>query len=228
MRVLVVEDSTSLQRVLTTALRRSGYVVDVAGDGEEGLWLAESNPYDVIVLDLMLPKRDGMSVLAAIRQRGKQSHVLVLTARDAIEDRVKGLRGGADDYLVKPFDLEELLARVHSLCRRAYDSKATTITVGELSIDTLSRAVRVGQQPRDLTAREYALLEYLARRRGAIVSRSEIEEHIYDGSGDRMSNVVDSAICALRKKLGSRGPLIHTRRRMGYVLDEVAPAAAES
>jgi DNA-binding response OmpR family regulator len=225
MRVLVVEDSIRLQRSLGTALRKSGYAVDLAGDGEEGQWLAESHDYDVIVLDVMLPKRDGLAVLAELRRQGKTTHVLLLTARETVADRVRGLRAGADDYLVKPFALEELLARVHALCRRAYGTKDSHIRLGDLEIDTLGRRARRGGEAIELTAREYLLLEYLARRRGQVVSRTEVEEHIYDGQVDPMSNVVDSAICNLRKKLavGSETPLIHTRRGLGYVLED-APA----
>jgi DNA-binding response OmpR family regulator len=227
MRVLVVEDSLRLQRSLGTALRKSGYAVDLAGDGEEGLWLAESNDYDVIVLDIMLPKRDGMAVLGELRRQGKTTHVLLLTAKDTVLDRVRGLQAGADDYLVKPFALEELLARVQALCRRTYGSKQALLTIGDLEIDTLARLARRGGHIIELPAREYLLLEYLARRRGQVVARADIEEHIYDGQVDPMSNVVDSAICNLRKMLAAAGaaPLIHTRRGLGYVLDD-APADA--
>ncbi len=226
MRVLVVEDSSRLQRTLGAALRKSGYVVDVAGDGTEGLWLAESHPYDVIVLDVMLPGRDGLSVLAELRRQRKQVHVLLLTARDTIADRVQGLQAGADDYLVKPFALDELLARVQALCRRAYGTKQPRLKIADLEVDPQARRVQRGGRAVELTAREYLLLEYLARRQGEVVSRSEIEEHIYDGQVDPMSNVVDSAVCGLRKKLGP-SPLIHTRRGLGYVLEE-APALAPS
>jgi len=221
MRILVVEDSPRLQRTLGTALRRSGYAVDVAGDGEEGLWLAESNDYDAIVLDVMLPKRDGFEVLRALRARGRATHVLMLTARDTVPDRVAGLAAGADDYLVKPFALEELLARVQALCRRAYGTKQPRLVVGDLEIDPAARTIRRAGQGIELNAREYQLLEYLARRAGEVVSRTEIEAHIYDGQVDPMSNVVDSAICLLRKKLAvvpDAPPLIHTRRGHGYVL----------
>ncbi len=223
MRILIVEDSERLQRSLATALRHSGYVVDVAGDGEEGLWRARTHPYDLIVLDIMLPKRDGLSLLAALRAEGNSVHVLLLTARDTVADRVHGLRSGADDYLVKPFALDELLARVEALVRRAYGTKSTTLQVGDLEIDTQARTVRRGGQTVDLTAREYLLLEYLVRRRGEVVTRTQIEAHLYDGSADLMSNVVDSAVCSLRKKLGAYGsaPLVHTRRGLGYVLEAV-------
>lgn len=228
MRILLVEDSARLQRSVGTALRKTGYAVDLAGDGEEGLWLAGSHDYDVIILDIMLPKRDGLSMLAELRRRGQAVHVLLLTARDTVLDRVQGLQAGADDYLVKPFALEELLARVQALGRRAYGTKQPRFKVGNLEIDTLGRSARRAGQPVDLTAREYLLLEYLALRRGQVVSRAEIEAHIYDEQVDPMSNVVDSAVCSLRKKLGVAGEpaLIHTRRGLGYVLHDPFPAAS--
>jgi DNA-binding response OmpR family regulator len=220
MRLLLVEDSPRLQRSVATALRRSGYAVDLAGDGEEALWLAESNRYDLVLLDRMLPKLDGLEVLRRLRAAGRDTHVLLLTARDSVADRVEGLGAGADDYLVKPFALEELLARVQALCRRAYGTKSPVLAVADLEIDTLARTARRAGQPVELTSREYQLLEYLARRAGQVVSRSEIEEHIYDGQVDPMSNVVDSAICVVRKKIAAANdtPLIHTRRGQGYVL----------
>ena len=220
MRLLLVEDSPRLQLSVATALRRSGYAVDTAGDGEEGLWLAESHSYDLLVLDLMLPKLDGLEVLRRLRAGGRDTHVLLLTARDTVADRVVGLETGADDYLVKPFALEELLARVQALCRRSYGSKTSVLTVLDLEINTLARTVRRAGRLVDLTSREYLLLEYLARRVGQVVSRTEIEAHIYDARVDPMSNVVDSAICAVRKKIGlpHEPPLIHTRRGLGYVL----------
>ncbi len=224
MRLLLVEDSARLQRSLATALRRSGYAVDIAADGEEGLWLAESNDYDAIVLDVMLPKRDGLDVLRTLRARGKSTHILLLTARDAVSDRVAGLAAGADDYLIKPFALEELLARVQALCRRAYGSKQPQLLIADLTIDPAARRASRSGHAIELTAREYQLLEYLARRRGEVVSRSEIEAHIYDGQVDPMSNVVDSAICSLRKKIAvesGRAALIHTRRGLGYVLEDI-------
>lgn len=227
MRVLVVEDSLRLQASLSTALKRSGYAVDSATDGEEGLWRAKSDDYDAMVLDLMLPKRDGLSVLTELRRIGRNVHVLVLTARDTVEDRVRGLQAGADDYLVKPFALEEFLARVQALCRRTYGGKQTLLAVGDLEIDSIARTVRRAGTKLDLTAREYQLLEYLAQRRGHVVTRGEIEAHIYDAKIDPMSNVVDSAVCVLRRKLavGDAPPLIHTRRGFGYVLDTL-PARA--
>lgn len=228
MRILVVEDSARLQRTLGAALRKSGYAVDLAGDGDEGLWLAQENDYDVIVLDIMLPKRDGLEILAALRKQKRATHVLLLTARDTVANRVQGLRAGADDYLVKPFALDELLARVQALCRRTYGNKVSRLEIGDLAVDTLAR--RVWRQGRavELPAREYLLLEYLAQRQGQVVSRADIEAHIYDDQADPMSNVVDSAICSLRKKLGStkEAPLIHTRRGLGYVLEAAGETAA--
>jgi DNA-binding response OmpR family regulator len=221
MRLLVVEDSVRLQKTLGTVLRRSGYAVDQSEDGEHGLWLATSHDYDLIVLDIMLPKLDGLTLLARLRAAGHKVHVLLLTAKDSVSDRVNGLRAGGDDYLVKPFALEELLARVEALCRRAYGQKHPALEIGDLALDTSSRVVRRAGRPVELTAREYLLLEYLARRRGEVVSRTEIENHIYDGQVDPVSNVIDSTICGLRKKIapGGEAPLIHTRRGMGYVLE---------
>jgi DNA-binding response OmpR family regulator len=220
MKVLLVEDSARLQMSVGRALRKAGYAVDAASDGEEGLWQAESNDYDVIVLDIMLPKLDGLSLLQRLRQKGKETHVLLLTARDTVEDRVLGLQRGADDYLVKPFALEELLARVEALCRRAYGSKQTRLVIADLEIDTVAKEVFRAGHPVKLKPREYLLLEYLARRSGQVVARDEIEAHIYDDSVDPMSNVVESAVCSLRKKIGAPNPapLIHTRHGLGYVL----------
>ena len=222
MRVLVVEDSERLRRSVCTALRAGGYAVDGASGGEEGAWmLGDSAPYDVVVLDIMLPGVDGLSILGRLRSRGDSTHVLLLTARDTVEDRVKGLRAGADDYLVKPFAMEELLARVGALTRRAYGQKSPVLRVGRVEIDTLARSVLVGDEPVTLAPREYALLEYLARRQGQLVTRTEIEAHIYDYDAEPMSNVVDRAVCALRRKIDRDGEpsMIHTRRGMGYVLE---------
>lgn len=221
MRVLVVEDSPRLRQSVVTWLKRSGFAVDAAADGEEGLWLAESNTYDAIVLDVMLPKLDGFTLLTRLRHAGRDTHVLLLTARDTVADRVRGLGLGADDYLIKPFALEELLARVQALCRRTYGAKQPRLTIGDLELDTVARQVWRAGQPLTLLPREYALLEYLARRRGHVVTRTEIEAHLYGGETEPFSNAVDSAICTLRQKLAAAGPapLIHTRRGLGYVLD---------
>ena len=220
MRILVVEDSTRLRQTVSTWLRRNGFAVDAAADGEEGLWLAETNEYDAIVLDIMLPKLDGLALLQKLRKQGRQTHVLLLTAKDTVPDRVRGLELGADDYLVKPFALEELLARVQALCRRAYGSKDSRLILADLVIDTTARKVTRAGKAIALQPREYALLEYLARRQGHIVTRTEIEEHIYGGAVEPASNAVDSAICSLRQKISDANstPLIHTRRGLGYEL----------
>ena len=222
MRILLVEDSQRLQNSVGKALRRSGYAVDKSGDGENGLWLAESNDYDAIILDIMLPKLDGLAMLRRLRQKGRQTPILLLTAKDRVEDRVTGLQTGADDYLIKPFALQELLARVQALCRRQYGNKTNCVVVADLEIDMAARVAMRAGQPLDLTSREYMLLEYLALRHGQIVTRDEIETHIYSESADVMSNAVDSAICSLRKKLEPAGspPLIHTKRGLGYTLKE--------
>jgi DNA-binding response OmpR family regulator len=224
MRLLLVEDSSRLQRSVTTALKKVGYVVDVTGDGEEGLWLASSHEYDTVILDIMLPGMDGLTVLERLRAQGKQTHVLLLTARDTLEDRVRGLRKGADDYLVKPFALDELLARVEALCRRSYGTKQSRIALGDVVVDTGAKTVTRAGTSLGLTPREYALLEYIALRQGEVVSRTEIEHHIYDNAVDPFSNVVDSTICALRKKMTPPGgkPLIQTRRGHGYVIERSA------
>jgi len=220
MKVLLIEDSERLRRSVGTALRKAGYAVDLTGDGAEGLWFAQSNAYDVIVLDLMLPGLDGLSILQKLRASGNTTHILILTAKDTVQDRVVGLRAGADDYLIKPFALDEFLARVHVLSRRQHGVKNSTLALGDLSIDTASRTVRRGPRLIDLAPREYAILEYLALRQGNVVSRTEIEEHIYDEGAETMSNVVDAAIYSLRKKLDQPDApsLIQTRRGMGYMV----------
>ncbi|HKQ10510.1 MAG TPA: response regulator transcription factor [Rhizomicrobium sp.] len=220
MRLLLVEDSARLRRGLTLAFRKAGYALDIAADGEEGLWFAENNEYDAIVLDIMLPKLDGISLLRQLRENQSHVHILLLTAKDTVQSRVAGLKAGADDYLVKPFDLDELLARVESLCRRAYGRKDFAISIGDLCIDTAAKKVTRGGRALNLTAHEFTLLEYLARRRDEVVSRADIESHVYGSERDLMSNAVDSAICVLRRKIGNsrEAPLIRTRRGLGYVL----------
>jgi DNA-binding response OmpR family regulator len=219
MRALLVEDYTPMRTAIREGLVENGFAVDIAADGEEGLWYARANPYDVIVLDIMLPRRSGLEVLSALRTDGNRVAVLLLTARDTVDDRVTGLDAGADDYLIKPFAFVELLARVRALVRRAYAAPDPTIRVGDLSVDTSRRVVRRGDQIIALSAREYALLEYLALRASQIVTRTEIWEHVYDFHSEAQSNVVDVYVGYLRKKLGSP-QLIHTRRGHGYVLAE--------
>ena len=220
MRVLVVEDNVPIQKSLAKGLREAGFAVDVSGDGEEGLWYATSNDYDVVVLDLMLPRVDGLTILRRLRADGRSTHVLILTARDTVQDRVLGLDLGADDYLVKPFAFEELLARVRALARRAYSAKNPQLTVDDLRLETSARRVWRGDDEVVLTSREYALLEYLAMRAGEAVSRTDIWEHVYEFNSEADSNVVDVYIGYLRKKVERPdGPaLIHTIRGVGYSL----------
>ncbi|MBP7934944.1 MAG: response regulator transcription factor [Phycisphaerae bacterium] len=222
MRILLVEDYAPLRKSTAQGLEEAGFAVDAAADGEEGLWYAKSNDYDVIILDLMLPGIDGLTILKRLREAGSAVHVLILTARDTLEDRVKGLNIGADDYLIKPFAFEELLARVRALVRRRYETKNPVIRIGDLEIDTAGRVVRRAGETIELTAREYALLEYLALRAGQLVSRTEIWEHVYDFHSSAQSNVVDVYIGYLRHKTEREGTtrLIHTRRGQGYVLEE--------
>lgn len=220
MRVLVIEDYDLLRDSIAQGLREAGFAVDVASDGEQGWWHAQSAAFDVIVLDLMLPRMDGLSVLKKLREKKLASHVLILTAKDTTEDRIKGLDLGADDYLVKPFAFGELLARVRALVRRKYDTKSPVIRIEDLEVDTLTRSARRAGERVDLSAKEYALLELLANRAGQVVTRTDIWEKIYDSQSDSLSNVVDVFIGHLRKKIEREGlpKLIHTRRGIGYVL----------
>ncbi|MAE64498.1 MAG: DNA-binding response regulator [Phycisphaeraceae bacterium] len=219
MRVLLIEDYEPLQKSITNGLRDSGFAVDAAGDGREGLWFATSNEYDAIILDLMLPGLDGLSVLQKIRAKGRETCVLILTAKTEVPDRVKGLDLGADDYLVKPFAFEELLARLRALVRRRYQQDVSEWQIGSLRINTASQQVWRDECEITLTAREYALLEYLAMRQGEVVSRTDIWEHIYDFHSDATSNVVDVYIGYLRRKIDAPGSdsLIRTVRGRGYV-----------
>jgi DNA-binding response OmpR family regulator len=221
MRILIIEDYAPLRKSLVLGLREAGMAVDESGDGEEGLWFATSNAYDVIVLDLMLPKLDGLAILKRLRDKGCPAHILILTARDAVEDRIQGLNLGADDYLVKPFAFEELLARIRALLRRAYQRKNPTITIGDLEIDTAARTVARGGERIELTSREYSLLECLALRVGQPVTRTELWDHCYDFQSEAGSNVIDVYIGYLRKKIERPGlpKLIQTRRGQGYALE---------
>ncbi len=218
MRLLVAEDSLPIQKAVVIALQETGYAVDAVANGEDALWMIQNHQYDAVVLDVMMPGLDGFAVLKKLREDRNETKVLFLTARDRVEDKVHGLQQGADDYLVKPFALEELLARVAVLCRRNYGKTQSSIVIGDLEIDTAAKRVERGGRLIDLRAREYNLLEYLALRKGELVSRSEIEAHIYDDLVSPMSNVVDAAIYALRKALGEPA-LIQTRRGQGYVLE---------
>jgi two-component system OmpR family response regulator len=216
MRVLVVEDEPDLRRVLAQALREAGYAVDEATDGEEGLYKATSWQYDALVLDLMLPRLDGWELLRRLRRTHK-TPVLILTARDTVNDRVRGLDSGADDYLVKPFELIELQARLRALIRRAAGNAVAAIEIGDVVVDTAARTVTRGGQPIGLTAREYALVELLAQHRGHLITRAMIYEHLFDETEDSLSNLVDVHVSNVRKKLGK--DFITTRRGQGYVID---------
>jgi len=215
MRILVVEDEPRLLRNLAKALREEGYAVDTADAGDDGLYKAETFNYDAIILDVMLPRLDGWEVLERLRKQ-KQSPVLMLTARDAGKDRVRGLDTGADDYLVKPFDLPELLARLRALIRRAAGQARPSLDLGDVIIDSRARSVTRLGNPVTLTAREYAILEYLALHRGEVVTRTALYEHLFDESDDTLSNLVDVHVFSLRKKLGR--DLITTRRGQGYCI----------
>jgi len=216
MRILIVEDEPRLQRNLAKALREAGYAVDTAGDGVEGAFKAGDYDYDAIVLDVMLPKMDGWEVLARVRAT-KRTPVLMLTARDSSEDRVRGLDTGADDYLVKPFDLPELLARVRALIRRAQGQAQPELALGDIVINPRTRSVTRAGAPVTLTAREFAILEYLALHRGEVISRTTLYEHLFDENDDTLSNLLDVHVFSIRKKLGR--DLIATRRGQGYCIE---------
>ncbi len=217
MRILVVEDEPDLQRVVAAALREADYAVDTADDGEEGLYKAQTWDYDAIVLDVMLPKRDGWSLLAALRE-AKTTPVLMLTARDAVNDRVRGLDLGADDYLVKPFELSELTARLRALIRRSKGQPRPVIDIGEVRIDTASKSVTIRGVPVALTAKEYSLLEILTLHRGVLVTRTMIYDHLFDENDESLSNLVDVYVSNIRRKLGH--DLITTRRGHGYIIED--------
>jgi DNA-binding response OmpR family regulator len=221
MRVLLVEDERRLADNIARSLRESaGYAVDVATDGAQGLYMAESSPYDLVVLDLMLPKLDGHSLLVRYRQRGHGTPVLVLSARDGKESVVRLLNAGADDYVAKPFDLGELLARAKALVRRGTGQRSPVLTMEDLSMDTVERCVRRGQREIALSPMEYRVLEYLAHRPRAVISKTELLEHLYDYNWEKFSNVIEVYISGLRRKIDDAYPikLIHTVRGHGYVL----------
>jgi two-component system response regulator PhoP len=222
-RVLVVEDEHRLAENVARSLEETaGYAVDVSSDGEDGLFMAETNPYDVILLDLMLPRLPGLDVLRRLRQQKIQTPVLVLTARDEKESIVELLNAGADDYLTKPFDLGELLARTKALIRRGKGQPTPTLTIGDLEINTVNRTVHRSGRTVQLTAMEYRVLEYLAHKPRAVVSKTELLEHLYDYNWEKFSNVIEVYISGLRRKL-NEGPspqLIHTLRGQGYILQE--------
>lgn len=214
MRVLIVEDNAELARQVKSTLEHERFVVDVAADGEDGLFLAETEPYDCIILDLGLPRLDGLSLLQRLRRSGNEVPVLILTSRDTWREKVAGLRAGADDYLSKPFEFEELLARLEALIRRASGHASPILTCCNVVMDTASARVTVEGNPVDLTALEYRTLEYLMQHPEKVVSKTELTEHIYDQDFDRDSNVIEVLINRLRGKLSTE--LIKTRRGLGY------------
>ena len=217
MRILVVEDEPDLRRAIVQALREAAYAVDEAADGEEGLFKATSWEYDAVILDLLLPKLTGWELLTRLRQTHK-TPVLILTARDGVADRVRGLDAGADDYLIKPFALAELLARLRALIRRSAGQATGELVIGELVVDIRARTVTRGGESVALTAREFSLLELLALHQGQVVTRTQIYDHLFDETDDTLSNLVDVHVSNLRRKLGK--DFITTRRGQGYLLHD--------
>ena len=222
MRLLLAEDERDLNRLITRKLTSAGYSVDSFFDGEEAIHVLSYTDYDGVILDIMMPKADGFAVLRALRERGKITPVLFLTARDAIADRVRGLDSGANDYLVKPFAFDELLARIRAMTRLSFGASESVLTVGDLTLNLATQEVRRGGQPITLSAKEYALLEYLMHNQGIVLSREKIENHIWNLDYEGGTNVVDVYISYLRKKIdeGRKEKLIHTVRGRGYVLRE--------
>jgi len=223
-RILLVEDETRMASFISRGLREQSYAVDIASDGAAALYQAAINQYDLVILDVMLPMQDGFSVCRELRANQFRSPILMLTARDAVDDRVGGLDAGADDYLVKPFDFKELLARLRALSRRSTPPRPAVQRVADVIIDSASHAVTRAGRPVNLTAKEYALLEYLVLHQDRVVSREDIGEHVWDDAFDPFSNIIDVYIKRLRAKLSGDPPLIHTRRGEGYMLS-VAPGA---
>jgi two-component system copper resistance phosphate regulon response regulator CusR len=220
MRILLVEDDPRITRFVSQALREQAYAVDAAADGDDALYKASVNDYDAVILDVMIPGRDGFEVCRGLRATGSAVPVIMLTARDAVPDRVAGLDSGADDYLTKPFEVAELLARLRALLRRGRAVRPALVSVADLRIDTRAHVVTRAGRRVELTAKEYALLEYLARERGRVLTRAEIAEHVWDENFDPLSNLIDVNINRLRRKVddGFASPLIHTRRGEGYML----------
>jgi len=220
MRILLVEDEPGAARMLAKGLREQTYAVDVAADGEAALYQASVNDYDLVILDVMLPLKDGFEVCRELRAEGLTIPILMLTARDAVQDRIEGLDTGADDYLTKPFDFHELLARLRALLRRGHALRPEIVEIADLSINMQARRVRRGARQIELTAKEYALLEYLARRAGEVVSRAEIAEHVWEENFDPFSNLIEVYVQRLRRKIDESHALklLRTRRGEGYML----------
>jgi two-component system copper resistance phosphate regulon response regulator CusR len=230
MRVLLVEDDARIARFVAKGLREESYAVDIAENGNDAVYQTEINDYDLIILDIMIPGMDGLAVCQAIRAAGKRTPILMLTARDGVDDRITGLDSGADDYLTKPFEFRELLARLRALLRRPSDLRPPRIIVGDLELDTASQTAKRGNRSIPLTAKEYALLEYFARNAGRVIGRSEIAEHVWDETFDPFSNLIEVYVNRLRRKLGDEGgkPLLQTRRGSGYVLCENESSAKKA
>lgn len=222
MRVLLVEDDRRIASFISKGLRENAYAVDTAQDGDEATYMASINPYDLFILDVNLPQKDGFAVCSELRGNGNAKPILMLTARDTVDDRVAGLDTGADDYLVKPFEFRELVARIRALLRRNSEIRSNTIMIADLDIDTVSQTVRRGGDPIELTTKEYALLEFLALNKGRVVGREEISEHVWNEDFDPFSNLIEVYIKRLRRKIDEGRPmqLIHTRRGAGYILND--------
>ena len=222
MKILVVEDDKRLAALIKRGLEENAFVVDLCHDGEEGLYLAETSPYDAAVLDVMMPKMDGFTMLSKLREQGNEVPVIMLTARGEVESRIKGLNSGADDYLAKPFDFAELVARLTAVIRRSKGQSASMLCIADLSLDLNAKSVARGGVEVSLSAKEYAILEYLVLNRNRVVSRTELSEHVYDMNFDLDSNIIDVYINRLRKKIdkGHGLPLIQTKRGEGYMIKE--------
>jgi len=228
MRLLLVEDDARIARFVAKGLREQAYAVDVSATGDDALYQAVINTYDLVILDVMIPGRDGFAVCRELRKSGQRVPILMLTARDAVEDRINGLDSGADDYLTKPFEFRELLARLRALLRRSGELRPAKIAVADLVLDTAAQSVSRNGQTVPLTAKEYALLEFLARNAGRVVGRAEIAEHVWDETFDPFSNLIEVYINRVRRKIDadSAKPLLHTRRGAGYLLGSAADLPA--
>jgi two-component system copper resistance phosphate regulon response regulator CusR len=234
MRLLLVEDDSRIARFVARGLQEQSYAVDVVANGNDALYQVEINDYDLVILDVMIPGKDGFATCRAIRGLGKRMPILMLTARDAVDDRITGLDSGADDYLTKPFEFGELLARLRALLRRPRELSPSRILVGDLELDTAAQTAKRGNRSISLTAKEYALLEFLARNANRVIGRSEIAEHVWDESFDPFSNLIEVYVNRLRRKLGDEDgkPLLQTRRGSGYILcspeESATPATGKS